>query len=322
MNVSNYCSKLLDSGKKYDITYGNGLSNHLPMGLIALDKMGAGEYKLQEFYDEYKQKLKKYNQDNIIELVDIKDTLGEKDIFPSLVKFFKKEIDQKGVTGVISKYINILLPGVAASAFHALIRLSYAILADSSDEVAISLAYWCSEYQPIGELSDKSDVLIPDIIINAKEKYKNYTFNKGNITERIVSVVNMSEYKQLDLEPGNINMEEISGIALTAYLSNPNIALLHGVTSCQALRLLLPYFSDEEMALRYYWQALLGLFLSNDLGIDKMKEKTEKINLSIPKIDINSFYDVHSIKLFFSCIMEYKYYGYCGYIEVMKNLQC
>ena len=39
-----------------------------------------------------------------------------------------------------------LAPGVAASAFHALMRLAYALLRDSADDVAIALGYWAATY--------------------------------------------------------------------------------------------------------------------------------------------------------------------------------
>jgi hypothetical protein len=64
----------------------------------------------------------------------------------------------------------------------------------------------------------------------------------------------------LDVKAGAL--DGIAEVALRLYLASHEITTLHGVTSTHALRLLLPYLEQPELALRRQFQAVLALGLT------------------------------------------------------------
>jgi cytochrome P450 len=55
--ISAACSGLLEASSRLHPLYGDGLSNHLPMTLIALDALGASSAQLQRFAAHYSPRL-------------------------------------------------------------------------------------------------------------------------------------------------------------------------------------------------------------------------------------------------------------------------
>ena len=98
--------------------------------------------------------------------------------------------------------------------------------------------------------------------------------------------------------------------AIRIYASTNNFTALHLVTTTHALRLLAPFLSNPNEALRYYWQAVCAAYIS--IGAPVVID----VNLSkftvIPWNDIFSEAvknnDDHVIKLVYSCYMEDKIY--------------
>lgn len=56
--ISNNFKGLVERGQKYHWMYGNKLASHLPMALIALDKLSASSTQLNDFYNN---NIKKWN---------------------------------------------------------------------------------------------------------------------------------------------------------------------------------------------------------------------------------------------------------------------
>jgi hypothetical protein len=55
--ISAACSRLLEASSRHHPLYGDGLSNHLPMALIALDALGASSAQLERFAAHYAPRL-------------------------------------------------------------------------------------------------------------------------------------------------------------------------------------------------------------------------------------------------------------------------
>jgi hypothetical protein len=55
--VSAACTDLLAQARRFSPEYGDGLANHLPMALIALDRMGADAATMQRFFARYSRRL-------------------------------------------------------------------------------------------------------------------------------------------------------------------------------------------------------------------------------------------------------------------------
>ena len=50
-------AQLLDDGARFDAEFAGGLSNHLPMALVSLKRLGADDRRLAEFAAGYSARL-------------------------------------------------------------------------------------------------------------------------------------------------------------------------------------------------------------------------------------------------------------------------
>src|SRR3954471_22946322 len=55
--ISNACRSLLVESQRFATSYGSGLFNHLPMALLALDRLGGDEARLRQFGTFYEKRL-------------------------------------------------------------------------------------------------------------------------------------------------------------------------------------------------------------------------------------------------------------------------
>ena len=149
--VSKTCRSLIEKGLVYHPVYGNGFSNHLPMSLVALDQMGASEAQLKNYYSISSSRLnlrKTGSQDGAFNFT--KEKLGQKDLFEDFFLYFTRRLQDISTGGLLKEVIPVLMEGVGGAAFHPLIRLSYALVSNCKDEIAMSLAYWASEFLALG----------------------------------------------------------------------------------------------------------------------------------------------------------------------------
>ena len=64
--------------------------------------------------------------------------------------FFAGEVARLGATPAALHYLPQLMPGIAASATHAFMRMAYATMTDSDEETSVALGYWAATYLPLG----------------------------------------------------------------------------------------------------------------------------------------------------------------------------
>ena len=55
--VDDAIASLLEANRSFDVQFGDGLSNHLSMALVALHQLGASDARLREFFDTYSKRL-------------------------------------------------------------------------------------------------------------------------------------------------------------------------------------------------------------------------------------------------------------------------
>lgn len=132
--ISTTCAQLIERGAAYGPLYANGLSNHLPMALIALDRMGASPSRLEAFFAGYAPRLTPRAQ--LEPPVDPTGSLGVERNFEGVLTYFRALLAEQGRERVLRTWLPMLLPGVAADAFHSMIRLAYAVDACEESEMA------------------------------------------------------------------------------------------------------------------------------------------------------------------------------------------
>ena len=129
------------------------LANHLPMVLVALHRMGASDERLEAYCQIY------HEQNGLVPVPEPTGTvtrdnwrefLGRREREGDYRAFFGAEVARLGAAPAAVHYLPELIPGMAASALHAFMRMAYATMTDSDEETAVALGYWAATYLPLG----------------------------------------------------------------------------------------------------------------------------------------------------------------------------
>ncbi|NAW64610.1 questin oxidase family protein [Photobacterium halotolerans] len=312
------CLALIDKGLQFDPIYGPELSNHLPMALVALARCGASPLQLQHFYQAYTPNLRPIRQ--TIPPRHATPALADRDSFPAFHQQFRQQIALQGTDTVLREWLPVLLPGLAASAFHGLIRLSYALEADNHDEIALSLAYWASEYQALGELHFTDQYQAETQLEQACEAFRDYVFQPGIIVDRVNEVVHHAAYPSIAAVPDDLAESDIARLTIRAYLASGDFTLLHGVTGFDALLQILPFLPDRRLALACYWQAYVAAFCS---ARDRpFPDQSQPSNIKPDWVGwfskVATLSDDHSIKLTYSCSRLYQTFQFNEYLAAIQ----
>ncbi len=311
---------LLTKGQHYDIsTQVNNFTNHLPMALIALNRLGASDEKLLAFNELYSVKLKSLKPISSVVNFDWTTLLGEKEQFSNYLVFYSTRVDEIGIELTIKEYIDTLIHGCAASAFHALIRLSYGVLQENKTEVAFGLAHLSAHYFTLPE-STTSQLSPQKLFKQALVPFAQYNAVGSSITASMQDIIDHQQFAQVNVYPAVLTLSEMSKMFAKLYLQTDDFTVLHSVTSCHAFRTLQPFMQQPELALKSYWTATLVAVLSvNELTIlpldDRPIEQIEALDFNVA---INSDED-HLIKLVFSCLEEYKHYGHVEHLRILNS---
>ncbi len=258
--ISAECSALLAASSDLHPLYGDRLSNHLPMALVALDRMGAGANQLERFTAHYSSRLKRRGASTAA--LDPLTVMGARGNFEGVRSYFAMRIAEVGADPVLRSWIPQLIPGMSASAFHALIRLAYGVDAGECSEIATGLAYWVTEYQPLGDLGARTDQTLHQIAHGISAAVNGHRFKPGIIIDRMVEICGHPAVQQARTQPHSIDYDEVSQFALEMYASREDFTMLHMVTACHAFAILFPYAGDATRATRYLWQATLIALLT------------------------------------------------------------
>lgn len=316
MTTEKFLKSQLDELQKFHPAYGGGLSIHLPMALTALYRLGADAQRLADFFETGKSHLKPFPKANeLFNFQTAKDHLGMEKYYLEYREFFKASISEEGHPAVLKKWLPILAPGITAHAFHSLIRLAYAIDIQHLEDIASSIAYWADMYKALGEgisnaIPEKNLGTFLNQIQSAPE------FDVSQLPDALIHIKMAEVAKRplfkkvlgaLKVETGTLGT--LADIASRWYLCTGDFTALHGVTSCHALSLLLPFTGDQEQLIRYYWQAFCAAYLT--VPTRTLYQETNKFNeygilpsWEVIRSEALLKRDEHDIKLVYSCWVE------------------
>jgi hypothetical protein len=320
--MSNACRELLLQSRHHAPLYGNRLANHLPMALLALDRLGADAATLRRFADSYARKLLPAAVSS--SALDPHDVLGSSGDYPRFVLFFQDRIREAGCVAVLRDWIPVLMPGLAASAFHGMIRLAYAIEGGLDDEIALALAYWASEYASLPLPLTPGEGTLDEIAERLRAQVAGYVFKPGIIIDKMLEIAWGPMLVRTALQPATAPaLRDIARFALQAYGQREDFTLLHIVTGCHAFRIVQRYANDKALARRYLWQAALAAWLTvvaapaagkqgqgqrQGQGADLPGEEEIAARALLSRDD-------HVIKLCYSALCEYGEYGDPAYLH-------
>lgn len=304
-------NELLTTGQRYAPEYRGGLSTHLPMALGALQALGADDDRLRQAFDRFSAPLSLAPRSGRV-LADWPQQLGRLDAHADLLATFGAQIASDGAAGVLQRALPRLMPGVGAAAFHGLIRTAYGVAAAHDGETAAGLAYWACRWLPLDAPPAPATERDPAAWLAAlAQDLADTRFEGGLIFERMRAVGRTEAFAR---HAGRLQVDEntlaaLADLAAQRYAATRNFTVLHLVTSCHALRLLLPHLGDRDTALRHCARAYAAGCIAS--GIDLQSPPLPVPGLTWPQVVQRAIVsnDEHVIKLVHSCRDEAAVYG-------------
>jgi hypothetical protein len=135
-------TRLLGGLRATSVEFPDALANHLPMVLVALHRMGASPARLEEYAGQYSVVHGLVPVPPSVERIvaaEWTQHFGDRAYEADYRTFFHNEVARLGAQGAIAAYLPTLLPGIAGSALHPLMRLAYGVLRGDNDEIAVAL---------------------------------------------------------------------------------------------------------------------------------------------------------------------------------------
>jgi len=315
-------NKLLESIAVYHPHYDDRLATHLPMVLIALKRLNASSNKLENTFNSSINNLDNIGSlDDIVAIDDIASYLGDSNKYAAYLKYFIEQLNIHGIDKVLKTTLPLLIHGLAASAFHALIRLAYAIEENNDSEIAIALAFWCSEFQLLPVSDERKSATLAAILEEFAPLGENHQFSPGIIVDRMDEIGKMLKQKGSVIQPEDISFDELRNLAITAFNTQSNFTLLHTVTGCHAFSIIMPYLEDSNTALRALWKAILVAYLSTGLSFKADRSEVSDLECDFTELAAQAIKstDFHAIKLVYSCFCEYQKHQNPLYYNVAKR---
>jgi hypothetical protein len=260
--------------------FDGGLSNHGPMAVEAMVRMGQGQAALP-WAVRYREKL----DDALppqwrITDTDWREALGDPRRAGDWADFFNRQLNEAAYQDVASRWVPRLLPGLMAAATHGAIRSFHALRALNEEvtdvrsrELAQALGYWAARYQSLPGDPRSLGGNSPEIAAARLAELAPRDRHPSLISDDMRDLDAQPEFAILvaAVEPASditAAFSALTAIGARAYVANAShapIALVHAVTAPAAVRGMLPLLSPDQQraALAYAWQAVAGLIATS-----------------------------------------------------------
>ena len=300
------------------------LANHLPMILVALHRMGASDDRLEAYchiYHEQNALSPIPERVGQISLGNWRDVLGQREREGDYRVFFAGEVARLGATPAALHYLPQLMPGIAASATHAFMRMAYATMTDSDEETGVALAYWAATYLSLGasrgikpSTDDPAGVLA---FLYGPDAFRHIEPERDLLWHFMRAVAEKPEFAPVIelLAVGPETHVRIARCSLSLYAATLDFCALHAVTGTHWLRLITPRTPDKATPLRYFWQAIASLVPKIGFPVLPSADEFEAWRrMSLPEWpeiyrEAVTRDDEHDLSLTFSAGEEFTHYG-------------
>jgi len=269
--VSETCRELLLDAQRFSASYRGGMFNHLPMALMALDRLGGDEARLRAFAAAYSKQLYPKSAAEIARREQFKD-------------------------GRIPQLDD---GGVVAQAFHCLIRLAYAVDSGVAEDLPDALASWSGRTlsAPTGRGAQRAPQAFAAI---AADDRLPRTVDGRGIDSRIATVMALPAFADYGIaDPA---LPDLALISAKIFASTGNFTALHMVTGCHAMRVLAPYLGPT--AIDTFATALLAAYVT--IGRPPIVERDLRDLPSDEALAAHAVQsdDDHDLKLVYSALRE------------------
>jgi hypothetical protein len=315
---------LLARTRLYHPSYRGGLCNHAPMALIALERMGAPPPRLEVFAQMDLEGMEPAPRPgSAIDAANWRERLGEETAYADYLGFFQREVARLNGRAALRIYLPALASGLAAAAFHPMIRTAFGVIAEDDQEIAVGLAYWASRYLAFPQAEDETAAVDPwllpaedpQILLTQLRQQNDLEFapDPDNLIDReLATAAGHPRYPGIAnaLSIDDLTLGRLRQAAALLYLASGDFNSLHGVTGLHAARVLADYTDDRRAFAGAVWQALLALYLSLDRP-ELPDAESVKTSMAADLPDWNRILpaavasdDDHVIKLVFACLAE------------------
>ena len=268
--------ELLDEELCYDATTTTRLSNHLPMALVALHRLGASDDRLAEFAAQYRGRLASIP--DTVPVASYDEWLaarGKRDAYGALRGYFDAQIAEGGPESTLRRHLPALVDGLGGAAFHGLIRLAYAVEVASDARIAAGLAYLSEVHQPLGERG-RSIAWTADPLVALRRLSDVAVLREmartGNIGQRMRQVAAHPTFSGVVdwLEVDESTPRRLCAAAVALYSTTDDFTALHAVTASHAALVVTPFVEDRGALCAYWFQAMAAAYLS--IGAPRLTE--------------------------------------------------
>jgi hypothetical protein len=337
---------LLDRCQTIDLRC-KGTTNHCPMLLAAACSLGADASVLHALHQNWVQHyaLPLTRTEATIRFQDIGVFQGQTHHFASIRAAILKEMQNGDNADVAHKLLRTFPPAPLTLAFHAIIRLAYALRTDHAGEIASGLAALICGYLPTGiETTRLAYCSSPAEGFRGLSSALNGRVFKGRmITEKLRAVLSdplfLNHCPQLR-EPER-QLAALRALALQLYAQTRNFTALHLITGLHAWHTLLifePALNQRALAQELWLSfcaaytsigapALTGMHPSKKSAQSKQPTKLGRLPIfEMP--DLETSWQVvienalgsqndHQIKLTHACFEEFQLTGEQDYLSVL-----
>jgi hypothetical protein len=316
--------RLIADSRRFSAEFPIFLASHLPMILVAMHRLGGSDERLAQYFETYRV------TNNLqpapppiapIERANWTAAFGERSRETDYRSFFHDEVGRLGARAAIDAYLPTLLPGLAASAAHAFMRLAYGVMREDDAEIATALGYWATTYLELGAATGASPITDDpaEVLIRMRgvESYRHVETELDLLWHFMRAVAAKPEFRPvvdwLAIGPDTLSQARAASLAL--YAGTMDFCALHALTGCHWLRLIAPATPDPGLALRYFWQAIASLYPKIGFpGLPAAETLEAWRNAACPDWpDIEAAAvrsdDEHDLSLVFSAREEFRMFG-------------
>lgn len=316
--------RLVREAATYSAEFPEFLANHLPMVLVALRRLGAGDARLaafSRFYVTANGLVPPPPNRGRIDAGNWREHLGDRAYEGDYRAFFKGEVARLGAAATERLYLPALVPGIAASAIHALMRLAYAHLREDAVEIATALGYWAATWLPL-RLAGQAEPVTGDpaaLLLRLRPIARSWTLAPPTdlLWHWMREAAARPDFPPLVdwLAPAPDGLAAMARASLALMAGTMSFEALHAVTGIHWLRLTASAWPDADLARRYFWQAIAAVYpkigmpdLPGEAALDRLRSLPcpdwPVIKAAACRSD-----DEHDLSFTFSAFEEQTMYG-------------
>ena len=261
-------AELLDGELAFSATTAQQLSNHLPMALVALHRLGATDARLVEFASLYRDRLAPIpDADTVATFDGWLAARGRRGSYGAVRTYLDASIVDDGVDAVVRRCVAHLADGISGAAFHGLIRLAYALESRSDARVAAGLAYLTEVYQSLGHRGQSEpwtdDPLLALRRLSDVEVLQRLA-RSGNIGQRMRQVAAHPSFAGVVdwLAVSRETPARLTSAAAALFAATDDFTALHAVTASHAVHVISPFVEDTNALSAWRFQAIAAAYVT------------------------------------------------------------